>query len=1023
MLHHLECCDSSQLSFPLHAKRIQDESNDKSSHSKMKNPLNEHRPASLGFAVLLFVTCCHAISFAASPVTWIWTDDDRRPNQTAFFRKTFEISKQVVTATIRAGADFNDMVVFLNGTRVGEVENYTSPLSVNVTGLLKDGDNLLEITCKTSPGPAACYAKLALAFRDGTGKSIVSNETWRASLDREQGWQDAVSFGPVSTELTDDGQHRVGINSLDDYTQWKQALNTDKSADPSAFLVAPGFQIELLRSAQKDEGSWVSLAVDPKGRLVIAKEDRGLLRMTLAEDGRKITKIETIEDTLQECRGLLFAFDSLYVNANNSKGFYRLRDTNGDDQFDEVKLLYKSSGNVGHGRNDLALGPDERIYLIHGDAVDLPDGFIDRTSPFREHRRGVKTREGHVIRTDKDGKKWELIAAGLRNPYGIDFNQDGEMFTYDADAEFDMGSPWYRPTRVNHLVSGGDFGWRGVTGQWPPYFPNHPDNALPNLDIGKGSPTGVKFGTRSNFPPRYRRALFILDWAYGRIIAVHMIPRGASYLCTAETFLKGRPLNVTDLDFGPDGSMYVVTGGRKTQAGLYRVSYVGPKVKDSRLTAQQRARTKHHVDARSIRRELESFHGRQDRKAINVAWPHINNADPWIRHAARIAIEHQAIEHWKKRALDETRPTAALTACMALARSQAKDATEKIVAKLNATSLGEFSTTQKLTALQTYALCLAESKSIDRALTVQTIKKLDSLYPDRSALVNQQLSRLLVKLSASTVVPKTLRLLASAANQRDQFHHLFALRNVNAGWTMDGRRDYFRALRQTKDYLGGQGMPGFLKKIREEATATLTEKEKIALGSMVRSESQAGEPVTIAPRPLVRKWTLDDLVDSLGKVGGSRNFERGRELFAVASCNRCHRVGVEGTLIGPDLTSASRRFSRRDLLESILSPSKVIPENYRSVRIVTTDGKSYVGRIIPAGDYRSPTLRLATNADAPHEFTEITKSKIEVQQPSPVSWMPEGLLNTLNKDEILDLLAFIEAGGQVSRKGAKAQSN
>ena len=100
----------------------------------------------------------------------------------------------------------------------------------------------------------------------------------------------------------------------------------------------------------------------------------------------------------------------------------------------------------------------------------------------------------------------------------------GDLFTYDADAEFDMGSPWYRPTRVDQLVSGTDFGWRGVTGKWPPYFPDHADNALPTLDIGRGSPTAVAFGTNSNFPPDYRRALFILDWAYGRIVAVNLAP-------------------------------------------------------------------------------------------------------------------------------------------------------------------------------------------------------------------------------------------------------------------------------------------------------------------------------------------------------------------------------------------------------------------------------------------------------------------------------------------------------------------
>ncbi len=80
----------------------------------------------------------------------------------------------------------------------------------------------------------------------------------------------------------------------------------------------------------------------------------------------------SINEDLQECRGLLYAYDALYANANNSKGLYRLRDTDGDDRFDEVRLLREFPGGVGHGRNDLALGTDGLIYSIHGDSVDVP---------------------------------------------------------------------------------------------------------------------------------------------------------------------------------------------------------------------------------------------------------------------------------------------------------------------------------------------------------------------------------------------------------------------------------------------------------------------------------------------------------------------------------------------------------------------------------------------------------------------------------------------------------------------------
>ena len=137
------------------------------------------------------------------------------------------------------------------------------------------------------------------------------------------------------------------------------------------------------------------------------------------------------------------------------------------------KILYQSEGGVGHGRNDLALGPDGMIYVIHGDSVHIPELIPNRTSPLRRKRLPYRPNEGHVLRMDKDGKRIEIFCGGLRNPYGIAFNRHGEAFTYDADAENDMGTPWYRPTRVKHLTSGSDFGWRAVTGSWPPYYPDH----------------------------------------------------------------------------------------------------------------------------------------------------------------------------------------------------------------------------------------------------------------------------------------------------------------------------------------------------------------------------------------------------------------------------------------------------------------------------------------------------------------------------------------------------------------------
>lgn len=205
-------------------------------------------------------------------------------------------------------------------------------------------------------------------------------------------------------------------------------------------------------------------------------------------------------------------------------------------------------------------------------------------------------------------------------------------------------------------------------------------------------------------------------------------------------------------------------------------------------------------------------------------------------------------------------------------------------------------------------------------------------------------------------------------------------------------------------------MSDFLRRIREEAVATLNPSERETLGRLIEARQAPEELPDPKPRPLVNKWTVDELAETLtGQTNGDP--QRGAEIFALASCVKCHRFGTRGTLIGPDLTAASRRFSRRDLLASIVEPSSVIAENYRSLQILTADGKTYLGQATMAGDYRSPVLRLATDPTRPSETIEIPKNDIESQKFSAVSWMPEGLIDTFTREEILDLIAYLESGG------------
>ena len=188
------------------------------------------------------------------------------------------------------------------------------------------------------------------------------------------------------------------------------------------------------------------------------------------------------------------------------------------------------------------------------------------------HAVGRKAPGGMIIRTDLQGDVVQLVAGGLRNVYDLAFSPEGELFIHDSDMESDIGTTWYRPTRLFHVLPGGEYGWRSGWANWPDYYVD----LLPEIaDTGRSSPTGAVFYNHVMFPERYRNALFLGDWSEGRILVAQLKRNGASYTASVETFLSGQPLNVTDLEIGPDGWLYFVTGGRGTGGGIYRVTWKG----------------------------------------------------------------------------------------------------------------------------------------------------------------------------------------------------------------------------------------------------------------------------------------------------------------------------------------------------------------------------------------------------------------------------------------------------------------
>jgi putative heme-binding domain-containing protein len=305
------------------------------------------------------------------------------------------------------------------------------------------------------------------------------------------------------------------------------------------------------------------------------------------------------------------------------------------------------------------------------------------------------------------------------------------------------------------------------------------------------------------------------------------------------------------------------------------------------------------------------------------------------------------------------------------------------------------------------------------------IEKLDRQFPAKSWPLNRELSQLLIRLGAPGVAAKSLDLLANAQTQEEQIHYLIAMRDLKSGWTMDQHAAYFgwfngdrKSIRHSAEtlkwfadagraYSDGSSFPRFIANIRKAAAAALGDAERGELAAII-----TGAPVTpkppVAPRQFVKEWKVDDLLADLEKVSHGRNFEKGRQAFNDAQCIACHRFGNDGGAVGPELTAASSKYTRRDILESIIDPSKVVSEQYQNVALALKNGDEVAGRVI---EEDSRKIVMVTD---PLKQTqrEIRKNEIQERRPSKLSPMPEGLVSILTKEEILDLLAYIESGGK-----------
>jgi putative heme-binding domain-containing protein len=513
---------------------------------------------------------------------WIWSPaypKDEVPVGDCYFRKTFPVANAEI-AQVHVACD-NQYELYVNGRLAGRGNDWRKMDVHDISKLLVRGTNVVAIKASNSDaGAAGLVARVVIKEKGGTFESFSTDDTWRTSVKerpdwlqarvRESDWLPAKVYGPLGAVLP-----------------WGDEIVI--ADEGSRFVIDPEFVVDRLVTDQQ-AGSIIAMTFDANGDILASREGGGIeLIRDKNKDGAYET-VETFSNDVKNVQGLLSLGKRVYAVGDGPEGgaLYQITDADGDGRGEKVVPLLKFHGVIGeHGPHKVHLGPDGLLYVLSGN-FSQANGPVGPHSPYatpyegelvtpryedpQGHAAGILAPGGTILRTDITGSFVEMVAGGFRNPYDFVFNADGEMFTSDADMEWDIGAPWYRPTRVLHVMPGGEYGWRSGWATWPAYY----IDSLPAMvDTGPGSPTGMAYYDHIAFPERLQHTMFVADWAQGHINAVKIERDGASFKAKVTPFLKGRPLNVTALDVGPEGALYFATGGRGTDGGIYRVRWSG----------------------------------------------------------------------------------------------------------------------------------------------------------------------------------------------------------------------------------------------------------------------------------------------------------------------------------------------------------------------------------------------------------------------------------------------------------------
>ena len=919
-------------------------------------------------------------------------------------------------------------------------------------------------------------------------------------------------------------------------------------ADPvleGPYRVPQGFVVEAVADAEQ-VGSLIQVTFDAQGRPVVSKERSHPVRL-LDNDGDGFFESEqVVSDQVENCQGIFFDGSTLYANCTNPEDgvacLFRLPDTDGDGVADSREIVVQYTGRIGeHGPHDIRRAPDGSTTVLVGNHTFIPSERIADDSALRGYKESqllnrYMDARGHAIGRMApggalfriDGDDFQLWFGGFRNSYNHAYNRDGEAFTFDSDMEWDINLPWYREVRSVHGIPSADYGWRTGSGKFPAYYL---DSLPPVNDLGRGSPVGVDFYHSYAYPAEYFDAFLQGDWSRGRVVLSKFRRAGATYELAepATDFIYGEPLNVTDLEVGPDGLVYFTMGGRMTRGGFFRVAYKGYRanserrpesgilsvvrqpqplsafsgayfktkkaemgeawaselqalVRDEVAEGFDRIQALHLLqryspkpDAPLIRSAFESDDPSLRAAAVYVVGQHgsdraksiaadaLKDADPFVRRraaeallrmgdpafakakdlhallgdgdrfvrwAGRVALEATPRADWKDLVVENEDPMSSAVGMLGLVRKaenpiDLEAVFEKTLSMLRRDDVGADA---ELALLRVFHLaCIEMERGCRESLRNQIYDIVAPRFPSTDESLNREYALTMAYANRPEAIAKILAELPPGDDKQQlQIHYAYALREINDGWTPEQKKALVAWFQKAKDWRGGASFPGFINRLFESSLEFFDEQETEAAYAAIPEFAPVEDEQLLAalrqraghvrPNVFARKsgtslyseqeifeyMMYDPMTTLARREAGFRIFEQ--------ACSKCHRFGDLGKDYGPDLTTIANRFTRSDMLEATLWPSRTISDQYTAWRIETRD--DVYSAMILEEDEESITV-LIPDLERP---VSIARESIVDMRESEISIMPEGLLDEFEMRTSAGLFRLLEEG--VSDQGS-----